>query len=129
MDRFKPIDITVSQQKEIKQEYKKIINNFEDLEYTMPYDPSAIRIINQLKNTMRRIPYGGNFYDYIDPKDWLTGSGDQGSLQTPVNNINNKQVFNISPVQTGEVNPQIVTPNPQQTSATQNEFQRAFPQG
>jgi hypothetical protein len=129
MDRFKPIDITVSQQKEIKQEYKKIINNFEDLEYTMPYDPSAIRIINQLKNTMRRIPYGENFYDYIDPKDWLTGSNDQGSLQTPVNNINNKQVFNIAPVNTPNVNPQTVTPNPQQTSATQNEFQRAFPQG
>ena len=66
-------------------------------------------------------------YDYINPNDYIIKKpGDQSNLQTPVNN---KQVFNIAPVNTPNVNPQTVTPNPQQTSATQNEFQRAFPQG
>jgi hypothetical protein len=125
-NRYDPIPITSSEQKEAKEKYKQIEMNFENLEYPEPFDNQTKAILRNLHQRMRYIPYDGNFYDYIKPEDYIPKNNDQSSLQTPVNN---KQVFNIAPVNTPNVNSQTVTPNPQQTSATQNEFQRAFPQG
>jgi hypothetical protein len=123
-NRFNPIPITEAQKKEFRKEYKDITTNFEDLEYAMPYDPTAIRMINQLKGIMRRMPYGQNFYDYINPKDWMIDTGEKTPLPA-----DNKQSLNIAPINTPQVNPQVVSSGQQQVASSQNEFERAFPNG
>ena len=122
-NRFIPMDITVAQQKKFVKQYQKLQSEFDDQNYQMPFNYDAIMMINQAKAKMYTVPLNGNFYDYIKPEDYRIN-------KTVGNNVeNNKQSFNIPPVNTPNVSPQIVTPNPQQTVATQNEFQRAFPQG
>ena len=128
-NKFKPLDITTREQQIFKQQAKEINQNFDNVNYTMPYDPTAVRTVNQLKNIMRRIPYGQNFYDYINPQDWRMDKEWKPEGQPTVPVTGKQQSFNIAPVNTPNVNPQTVTPNPQQTVASQNEFQRAFPQG
>ena len=123
---FYPRNVTATEIQSYYLNLQKLNNSFPN----KIYDDQLGQALGQISNVLGKLagkPLKGSMYDYINPNDYIIKKpGDQSNLQTPVNN---KQVFNIAPVNTPNVNPQTVTPNPQQTSATQNEFQRAFPQG
>lgn len=86
---FKPLDITTDIQKKYQEQYEEKENTFENLKFSMPYDETAIELIDSLKEIMKDIPLDGNFSDYIKPGQWRmkkseTPSGEQRVASAPL---------------------------------------------
>jgi len=70
---FYPFKISRATGKKYKEQYEKLISYFDELTFDEPYDRETRQTIKELQRAMKNIPLGANFYDYINPKDWLLG--------------------------------------------------------
>jgi hypothetical protein len=104
---FYPFEISNPIEKKYKEQYQKLEDNFDNLTFDEPYDDATKDVIRELRNVMKDIPLGANFYDYINPKDWMSDDR-QGSLPGA---SSEKQVTQVPPLAPQPMpNPQIISP-------------------
>jgi hypothetical protein len=70
-NRFRPLNITDPVKKEFRRQTEKLEENFDDVTRSRRIGGSLLRRLKQLERQMKRIPLGENFYDYIDPKEYI----------------------------------------------------------
>jgi hypothetical protein len=104
---FYPFEISKPIEKKYKEQYQKLEDNFDNLTFDEPYDDATKDVIRELRNVMKDIPLGADFYDYINPKDWMFDDR-QGSLPGA---SSEKQVTQVPPLAPQPMpNPQIISP-------------------
>jgi hypothetical protein len=104
---FYPFEISNPIQKKYKEQYQKLEDNFDNLTFDEPYDDATKDVIRELRNVMKDIPLGADFYDYINPKDWMSDDR-QGSLPGA---SSEQQVTQVPPLAPQPMpNPQIISP-------------------
>ena len=69
--RFYPFEITDPIAKKFREQRSALESEFDNLKFEAPYSSGTIQTLNQLKSLMKQIPLGANFYDYVNPEDWL----------------------------------------------------------
>jgi len=75
---FKPFDVSPSTREKIIKQREKLESEFNELEFLAPLDSDVVRTLNEIKRDMLRMPLDGNFKDYIDPKNYLSGERSEG---------------------------------------------------
>jgi len=104
---FYPFEISKPIQKKYKEQYQKLEDNFDNLTFDEPYDDATKDVVRELRNAMKDIPLGADFYDYINPKDWMFDDR-QGSLPGA---SSEQQVTQVPPLAPQPMpNPQIISP-------------------
>ena len=71
-NKFRPFTITKPVKKEFERQTDKLLENFDEVERSKKFSRSLLRRIKRLERRMKRIPLGENFYDFINPKDYLS---------------------------------------------------------
>ena len=75
---FKPFDVSPATREKIIKQREKLESEFDQLEFLAPLDSDVIRTLNEVKRDMLRMPLDGNFKDYIDPRNYLSGERSEG---------------------------------------------------
>ena len=70
-NKFYPFDITTDVGQKFKQQREKLESEFDQLKFEAPYDRDTMQVIKELSKIMIQIPLDGDFYEYINPKDWI----------------------------------------------------------
>jgi hypothetical protein len=102
-NKFEPFDISPKIKGKFGEQFKKIEERDFNIEYDKPLDSNTLSTINAIKRAVRGVPLEGNFRDYIDLKDWISGEAPQSGQPTNVSNLS----LQPSP------NAQVVQPSPQ----------------
>jgi hypothetical protein len=104
---FYPFEISSAIGKKYKEQYEKLASEFDELTFDMPYDKATKDTIKELQRAMKQIPLGADFYEYINPKDWLFDDK-RSSLPGA---SGERQVTQVPPLPEQPMpNPQVVTP-------------------
>jgi len=71
-DKFRPFTVTEPVKEEFKRQSDKLLENFDEVERSETFSRDLLKRIIELQKDMQDIPLGENFYDYINPKDYLS---------------------------------------------------------
>jgi len=71
-DKFRPFTVTEPVKEEFKRQSDKLFENFDEVERSETFSRDLLKRIIELQKDMQDIPLGENFYDYINPKDYLS---------------------------------------------------------
>jgi hypothetical protein len=86
-NKFEPFDISPKIKGKFGEQFKKIEERDFNIEYDKPFDSDTLSTINAIKRAVRGVPLEGNFRDYIDLKDWISGEAPQSGQPSRVANL------------------------------------------
>ena len=70
---FKPFPVSPATRDKITAQRERLESEFNDLKFLSPIDSDVLRTLGEIEKDLYGIPLSGNFKDYIDPKNYLTG--------------------------------------------------------